>query len=342
MRPIVVTSAIALALLLSYAPACAEEPPKPADDPFFALFTTAGRVWVLKRVPKPGQEGGDTETTFHRFEIFAVHADHSEYGQANAVSATDTSSEDMLIVNIKFKKEDAAFRDPIGFQKGPKEKVKTAAGTFECIKWVGPEGEGVWRSTEFPGLTVRSDDRFALRELISFDFIEGDPVAADPKVKPKKIKPKKEDPDEHRLYTKKGRKWLYKVSTFSGPKDKRSRRFDIKQYEVTASNAEGATLEISRLSMLKEKIKGESPEVQQLKFENFADYTHPVERNKEDRTERRKCVAGLYNCTVYSFTDAEGRDGLAWYAKEWPGLMVRRTIKGTDYEQVTELTEFNE
>lgn len=336
---------IALGLLsVFWHPAAAQDaPPKPlSEDPRFVLFGVAGRSWMLKRVPYPGNEGGDVDTTYHKYEVFSVHQDYAEFGLASLAQPNQDSSNDMLVVKVKFKIDDNLFKDPVGFTKSKQEKLKVPAGTFDCIKWVNAENAAIWRSTEFPGLLVKSDDRFGMRELIAFDFCEGDPIVAEGKPKPRKTKPAKVDEDEHRLFKKKGRKWMVKTSTFTGPSDKRSRRFDMHQYEVTAVTNDGATVEVTRLTLMKEKIKGEVPQKWDVAFANFAEYQKPKETSREDRTERRKVVGGLFRCKVHTFQDAEGREGSAWYANEWPGLCVRRQVKGKDYEQLQELIELQE
>lgn len=344
MSRISVLGAIIALMFLVWQPATAQDAPaKPAvEDPKYALFAVAGRTWMLKRVPYPGNEGGDVDTTYHKYEVFGVYADHAEFGQCSLATPNAESSNDMLVVNIKFKPDENTFKDPIGFTKSKQEKLKVPAGTFECMKFVSPDNGAIWRSVDFPGLLVKSDDRFGMRELVSFDFIDGDPVVAEGKAKPKKTKPAKVDEDEKRLFKKKGRNWFIKTSTFTGPTDKRSRKFDMKMYEVGATKDEEVPLVISRMTLTQEKIKGETPETQTIKLASFADYLKPTEVSREDRTERRKVKGGVFTCKVYTFTDADGREGFAWYANEWPGLCVRRQIKGKDYEQVAELVEFNE
>ncbi|MBE7491404.1 MAG: hypothetical protein HS108_06570 [Planctomycetes bacterium] len=336
-------AAFAALWFLCWQPVSAQDAPaKPAvEDPRYALFAVAGRTWTLKRVPYPGNEGGDIDTTYHRYEVTAVHADHAEFGQCSLASP-NAEAADLLVVKVRFKPDENTFKDPIGFVKSKQEKLKTPAGTFDCIKFVSPENAAIWRSVDYPGLMVKSDDRFGMRELVAFDFIDGDPVQPEGKAKPKKPKPVKADDDEKRLFKKKGRKWLVKTSTFSGPADKRARRFDMRQFEVTAVKPDEATVESLRLTLLKEKIKGETPEVLTIRFDDFAAQLKPAEASREDRVERRKVTGGVFTCRVYTFTDKDGREGTAWYANEWPGLCVRRHVKGQDFEQISELIEFTE
>lgn len=342
MSRISLMGAFAALVFLCWSPASAQDAPaKPAvEDPKFALFAVAGRSWMLKRVPYPGNEGGDIDTTYHKYEVFGVYPDYAEWGQCSLATPNADAGNDMLIVKVKFKADDNVFKDPIGFTKSKQEKLKTPAGTFDCIKFVSPDNVSIWRSVDFPGLLVKSDDRFGMRELVSFDFVDGDPVVTEGKAKPKKVKPAKVDDDEKRLFKKKGRKWLVKTSTFSGPKDKQSKRFDMKQYEVGAIKDDEVNVEITRLTLMKEKIKGEAAETWTVKLASIADYMKPQEASREDRTERRKVTGGVFTCKVYSFTDKDGREGHAWYANEWPGLCVRRHVKGDQYEQVSELVEF--
>jgi hypothetical protein len=48
------------------------------------------------------------------------------------------------------------------------------------------------------------------------------------------------------------------------------------------------------------------------------------------------------DCTVYIFKDDEGREGRAWYDNEWPGLLVRRVIKGDNFKLITEIVKFED
>jgi hypothetical protein len=116
----------------------------------------------------------------------------------------------------------------------------------------------------------------------------------------------------------------------------------MRLYEVGATKDEIANVEVTRVTLTKEKIKGEAPETWEVKFANFADYLKPTETCRENRTERRKVGGGVFTCRVYTFTDDKGREGFAWYANEWPGLCVRRQIKDKEYEQVSEVVEFND
>ena len=340
------------ALLLALAVACpagAGDPPKEpaADDAFFILLKTAGRTWMLKRVPKPGQEGNDTTITYMYYEVLNVFPDGAELAQAD-VDQPSADPVDPLVVKTPFAKDALIFREPIGFMKGKIETVKTAAGSFECIKYSNPEGNTIWRSTKFPGLIVKQDDRFGTRELLKFDLLPGDPGAEEPKAKKEK-RPKKgekagEEPaadDKQRLYRKKGRKWILRTVTYVG--EKRDKRISVQMVEVVAVKDDQCELEITPLSQMKEKMKGVPGEKKVLKFDDtFEENILPPNRPRVERTERRKCEGGLYTCTVYAYRDNDSRDAWEWQAQEWPGLPVRRVVKGDKYESTSELIEFAE
>ena len=48
--------------------------------------------------------------------------------------------------------------------------------------------------------------------------------------------------------------------------------------------------------------------------------------------------AGL--CRIQS--SRQGREGSAWYADNWPGLLLKREVKGENYKSVTEIIKFDE
>lgn len=340
---------LCVALTFCARDAVAEDPPRQDDKDaaFYVLFKTAGRTWVHKRVPKAGNPGGDVDTSYNVHEVVNVYAGYAEYRDRTQAKPTVEPAGGLESWKVAFDKKAPMFRDPPAAKKAAAEKLKVGAGTFNCQKWVDSFGGATWMSADFPGLMVKSDDPYGTRELVTFDRIEGDPADAADKAKPRKPRAKEEkdspkEQDEKRLFTKRGRKWFVNISIVTGPDDKRSRRFDMKQYEVAATSATEATLEITRVTQAREKIKGEEPQKLAIKFDRFAEYQQPTELCREDRTERRKVAGGLYHCKVYTFRDAEKREGSAWYANEWPGLMIRRTINADKYEETWELVEFNE
>ena len=322
----------------------AKDAPEEAD--FFALFRVAGRKWTLKRTPKPGNEGGDTGVTYHQFEILSVWDDHAEMTQTSLDEGKKAAEGAKFVIKVEFKKDNLIFKDPIGFKEGKTEKVKTDAGTFECTVWssLGREdGDAyIWRSNDFPGLIVKQDDRFGTRELESFSWVDGDPGYKSTKKRKKGDKNgATETVDPKRLFSTKGAQWIVRSDTKRGERGTRS--IEVTQYEVKKTSDEQCELEVSKLTQLLQKMKGEDPQTLIIKFDStFEDNLQPKERAREDRVERRITEVGLFTCTVYSFKDDDGRQGMAWYAQEWPGLVVRRVITGDDYEQITEIIKFEE
>lgn len=320
------------------------EKPKPTDDAFFILFKTAGRKWSLKRVPKPGNEGGDVDTSYHYFEVFGVHDEYAELGTCTLTSPTADPYDDLGIGRVKFNKEESTFKPGKGFTKAGTEKIKCEAGTFECTRWQDATGATQWRSTAFPGLLVKWDDRFGTRELHQFDTFEGDPGYKGPKPK-RKPRPEKADDDPARLFKKKGRIWVMKVGNYSGEINKRRKSFELQQYEVAKLTDQEAVVEVRRMTLLKELIRGVEPTRTTMTLADAEDFGKPSPRAVADHTEPRRLLDRIVTCTVYKYKDDEKRDVTDWYANEWPGLLVRRQIKAEPLNrmvQFMEIIEFNE
>jgi len=333
-------------LLFTSAPDClAKDEPKDAkaEKDQFILYRIAGRSWLLRRTPKPGQEGGDDQITYHRFEVKNSYADRADIVQQSLDASRKGGEGSEISIKIEFKEDGPVFKDPIGFKKGKTEKLKTDAGTFDCTVFVAlgkQDGDCyIWRSNDFPGLVVKQDDRFGTRELTEFDWCDGDPgYKADTK---KKKKPAPKELDDKRLFKSKGASWVHRTDTKRGERGTLS--IDVVQTLVKKVTDSECELEISKLSQLLEKMKGEEPELRVIKFDDtFAANLEPKERARQDRTEKRITKVGLFECTVYTFKDDEGREGQAWYATEWPGLLLKREVKGENYSSVTELIKFEE
>ncbi|MCB9895352.1 MAG: hypothetical protein H6839_12950 [Planctomycetes bacterium] len=344
---LLLSAVLACAFVTPPQAASAKDDPKPEADPY-RLLRVAGRQWTLKRTPKPGNEGGDTFTTYHHFEVLNVWEDRAEYSQSTLDEGMKAVPGDVFVIKVDFKDDQLLFRDPIGFKKGKVEKVKTKAGTFECTVWssLGREdGDAyIWRSNDFPGLIVKQDDRFGTREICEFDFVDGDPGYKAPAAKKNKKKKGGADSDKidpKKLFSSKGTTWALKTTTERG--ERGTKTIDVTQYEITKVSDEECELEITKLTQLFEKIKGEEPETRIIKFDDtFSDNLEPKERSREERKELRITAVGLTECTVYTFKDEEGREGRAWYDNEWPGLVVRRTIEGENFKQLTEIVKFEE
>ena len=314
---------------------------KPED--YFQLYRYAGRKWMLKRTPKAGNEGGDDEITYHHFEILNAWEKKAEYCQTT-LDVGKKAKGDGYNITIEFDKEGTVFKDPIGFKKKKRERVKTDAGTFDCVLWVALgtfDGDAsIWRSTEFPGLIVKQDDRFGTREICEFMWCPGESgYRGKTKKKKKKKDAEPEEIDPKRLFSSKGAEWTLKTSIVKGEREYRS--WDVNKYEVTDVSDEQCTLEITKLTQLLDKVKDEDPVEKVIKFDDhFSDHLEPEGLARKERTEKRITEVGLFECTVYTYKDDEGREGRVWYANEWPGLIIRRVVTGELYNAVTEIVEF--
>jgi hypothetical protein len=319
----------------------------PVDDPYI-LYRVAGRTWTLKRTPKAGNEGGDTFVSYLRTEITAVWDNRAEAIQTILDAGRGEPEGGGTKLSIRFDPEQPMFADPIGMRRVRVERVRVPAGTFECIVWRS-DVDGVaevWRSTEFPTLVVKSDDRFGTRELVEFDRVPGDPGYEEPNRRRGQRRPARradrdsDEPVQHRLFTQRGRSWVLKTTTFRGRH--RTRSVTHQRYEVTRVTDVGCVLEITPLNHNLERQRDAEVERVEVKFDNdFHMWLEPRERSRIDRTERRLTSHGLFECTVYAYRDADSRECFAWYANEWPGLMIRRTATGAEFEQLVELVEFN-
>ena len=344
MRKTMTLILLVAALLAVHVPAEAREAPETEKD-FFQLYRIAGRTWLQKRTPAPGQEGGDVSESYFRYEILNVYEKHADMAETTLDQGKQPVEGDPFVMKVEFDEEGLFFTDPVGFKKSKLEKVKTPAGTFECVLWTSSnqrdDGDAkLWRSVDFPGLTVKQSDRFGTREIIEFTWIDGDPGYKS-KGKKKKNDDEETEIDPKRLFTTKGALWVHQTEIVKGERGFKS--FSTVQYEVEKVSDEECEIEVTKLTQLLQKLKGEDPETRVIKFDDtFNENLEPQERSREERTEKRLTEVGLFECTVYAFKDAEGREGHAWYAKEWPGLMVRRVIKGELYKEVTNLVKFEE
>lgn len=330
-----------LAIALSGEPMFADKDAAP--DPY-VLYRVAGRTWMLKRTPKQGMDGGDTNTSFMRYEVTGVWENRAEYKQYLLDEGKKESESSATDVKVEFSQDGLLFKDPIGFRKIRVEKIKVPAGTFECIRWEsGLDNATLWRSVDYPSLIVKSDDNYGTRELVEFDFVEGDPNYKAPKdnKKKKKSEPKEDELTETRLLGSKGKKWILKTTTTRGKN--RVRSFLVQQYEVTRADKESCEVSITELTLTLEKLKGAKVETVTVNFaQDLREWLQPKSRARLDRTEKRLTVAGLQECQVYTFEDEQDNACTAWYAKNWPGLLVRQTAKGDEFEQLIELVQFDE
>lgn len=318
---------------------------KKVENDTFRLYRIAGRKWMLHRVPATGQEGGDTSPTFHSYEVRNVYEDRAEVAEITLDEGKKAPEGANFVVKVNFSDDAPQLKDPIGYTKSKQEKLKTDAGTFDCILWVSlgrEDGDSrIWRSIDFPGLIVKQSDRFGTRTLVEFTWVEGDPGYKAPGKKKKKKDDDPEEIDPKRLFSSKGATWVHHIDTARGERGTRS--IEVQQYQVTKVSEEGCEVEITKLTQLLEKIKGEEPRKLEIKFDDtFSANLEPTERSRVERTELRITDVGLFECTVYLYKDEEGREARAWYAKEWPGLVVRRVIEGENYSQVTRIIKFEE
>ncbi|MCA8911507.1 MAG: hypothetical protein KDB82_07370 [Planctomycetes bacterium] len=348
MRKFITLTLMAAMLLACYCPVDAKDKDEKEQDNF-ALYRIAGRKWMVKRIAAPGQEGGDVMDSYFEYEVLNVWDDHAEMSETTLDQGKKEVEGSKFVQQVKFDLEDIRFKDPIGFKKSKIEKVKTKAGTFECVLWVSDQRDDgnaqLWRSVDFPGLVVKQSDRFGTREIVEFTWIDGDPgYKAKAKKKKKHNKSDEEEGgeiDPKRLYGDKGALWIHQTVIEKGERHFKS--FDTTQYEVKDVSDEQCEVEVTKLTQLLQKDRDFEPETRVIKFDDsFKDNLEPKERSREERTEKRLTDVGMFECTVYAFKDDEGREGHAWYAKEWPGLMVRRVIKGELYEEVTNLVKFEE
>ncbi len=340
-----ITLALALSLAIPGVATSADDSKKDKDNKeekdHFILYRTAGRTWTLRRVPKQGTEGGNFGNSYLHHEVIEAREDRAVVHQ-DLLDAARKSNDNVTTIKVAFDKDALLFKDPAGFNKVKQEQVKVPAGTFDCIRWNMPDdgGTNVWMSVDFPSLLVKSDDRFGTRELIEFDFIEGDPGYKPPR---KKRGSKSADGkiEPTRLFGDKGKRWVLKTTIAKGPM--KLKTFDVKQYEIAKADDKGCTLEITPLAVDLQKIKGAETEKIEIEFETqLNDWLEPRRRARLDRTERRLTKFGLFECSVWTFHDDEKRECVVWYVKEWPGLIVRKTVTGEEYEAFTELVEFEE
>ncbi len=336
---------LVLALLMGMpviAPAEDRKDEAKADQ--FLLYRIAGRTWTIRRIPKDGNEGGPEGTSYLVHEVLGVWDKHAEVTQHLQDSTRKAAEDAGAALKVNFEANGIIFRDPAGFKKVRDEKLEVSAGTFDCARWQSTMDGGatMWLSTLYPSLVVKSEDRFSTRELIEFDFVEGEPGYKAPRDQRKRNASKvPEDAKELRvrLFGSKGACWVHHITRMRGPL--RLRSFEVKQFAIAKADGSSCTLEITPLTQELRKLKGAEVEKFEIDFESqLNEWLEPRRRYRTDRKERRLTKAGLFDCTVYSFTNEDGLECLEWYADEWPGLVVRRVVKGKEFEEVTALVKF--
>ena len=322
------------------------KPKKDAEKDTFILYRVAGRHWMVKRTPKPGNEGGDTNTSYEKYEIMDVYEEEAVMRSTSLGMDRKPTAGRGMDITIKFDKDNYNFGTPPGFNKQKTEKIKVSAGSFTCIRYISKDGAmKMWKSTEFPGLLVKRDDRFGTTELENLLLVPGDTGYKAKKKKKKKKKKKGEaevEVDQYRLFKSKGLSWAHRTRTSSG-KDKRFHKSEVWQNEITKVGDEEAEVQVVRLTEMLKPMKGIDEKTEIVKFDDsFEDRLKPSLRAREERTEKRIVKAGFFECTVFSYTDEDGNDATAWYAKEWPGLLVRKLIETDTADTVVELVKFEE
>lgn len=335
---------LALAMIAAWdaIPAGADE--AAAEDDHFILYRVAGRTWMLKRTPKPGNEGGDQLVTHLRYEVTAAWPDRAETVQTLLDAGRGETEGKGNTIPVAFDRDNLMFRDPVGMRKIRFEKLRVAAGTFDCIRWRGDldGGSDLWLSTEFPTLIVKSEDRFGIRELIEFTRVPGDPGYQEPtRRRGRQGSDDDAEPDPARLFRKRGRSWLLRTTTARGRHGTRS--VSHTEYSVKRLLEDGCELTITPLNESRQRDRNKEEQQHQIKFdEHLPDWFEPRQRARIDRVEKRLTAQGLFECNVYTYRDEHEREHFVWYAKEWPGLIVRATASGKEFEQLTELIEFKE
>ena len=341
MRTTMLVLIAALIAISVHTQADAKDEPK-ADVDTYVLFRVAGRKWMHKRTPKAAMGFENNKLNYQEYEVTSYSDDRAEVSQLSYDQTKQPSTGDPIKMKIEFSPDYFMFKDPLGYKKTKTEKIKTDGGTFECTMWTsagGADGASyMWRSNDFPGLIVKQDDAYGTTILVEFTWVDGDPGYKSTK---KKRKGDDEEIDPKRLYSNKGASWIHRADTKRGERGTRS--IEITKYEVKKVSDEECELEITKLTQLLQKLKGEDEEVRIIKFDSsFEDNLKPIERSRVDRTEKRITEVGMFTCTVYTYKDADGHSATAWYANEWPGLLVRREVEGEDYHQLTEIIKFED
>lgn len=319
---------------------------KKVETDTFILYRVAGRIWQIKRTPKPGNEGGDTNTSYEKIEVMDVYEDEALIRSTSLGMDRKPTFSGGMDITIKFEKDNFNFGTPPAFNKQTKEKIKVPAGSFLCIRYISKDGAmKMWKSTQFPGLMVKRDSRFGTTELESLLLVPGDPGFKAKKKKRKKKNKKGEEPeevDQFKLFKSKGTTWAHRTRISSG-KNKRFHNTEVWQREIVKVSDEQAEVEVIRLTEVLKPMKGVDEITEIIKFDdNFEDLLKPARRATEERTEKRIVKAGYFECIVYSYKNEDGNAAKAWYAKEWPGLLVRKLVETDEKDTVVELVMFEE
>ncbi|MBP9891521.1 MAG: hypothetical protein KBG84_06405 [Planctomycetes bacterium] len=302
--------------------------------PMFKLYEVAGRKWTVKRVTNQNAPGGDRFDMYFCFEVAAVYEDRATVRQTALDQAKKPTKDKPIDGDVKFDAENAKFTGPPGMQKARDESVTVPAGKFDCIAFTGGlDNAKTWVSKDYPGLVVRHADDYGTTEVIEFERFDSD------KDKPKKRSVKEGEQDFSLFKTKKS--WMLQTTLMKGGQ----KYISYTRYEVLKMTAEGCELKVTELDNSKKPIKDKPAEARPVPFSTegaaFIDPPIATQNNRVEklRSEKRKTIAGVMNCDVYSFRDEAGNVVTLWFGRDLPGLTVRKLIGEDGKDGIVELVE---
>lgn len=268
------------------------------------LYKLVGRSWTVRVVT--WNRGKPAQTEYRKQEITLVHEDlctvkTSDPRQGRLLLGGDQARD------LRFNDELKAASTPA--KDSPKLRVAAAGASFECTLsefTSAASHEQTWRSTKFPALIVRQRivraDYVQTLDLLSFN--EG-------------------VPDAWTLYRMAGRKWVYRVNEeLTGTNPKTSYLVN----EVVESTLQGAKVKISHLDKEKKPVEGDLGDTITIDFEKSTPWKKPEKAKDQDVIEGTLSVARIKWASI----EVRGSDQSEFYSKNWPGLLLKKTLKNSE------------
>ncbi|CAG0979762.1 hypothetical protein PLCT2_01831 [Planctomycetaceae bacterium] len=288
-------------------PFCLVASPSAQDAPdvdVLNLYKLVGRSWTVRVVT--WNRGKPAQTEYRKQEVTLVHEDlctvkTSILDKDGFLSGGDQARD--LSFNDELKAASTPAKD------APKSRVAAAGASFECTLSENNSAashEQTWRSTKFPALIVRQRivraDYVQTLDLLSFN--EG-------------------VPDAWTLYRMAGRKWVFRVNEeLTGPNPKTS----YLVHEVVESTLEGAKVKISHLDKEKKPVEGDLGDTITIDFEKSTPWKKPEKAKDQDVIEGTLSVARIKWASI----EVRGSDQSEFYSKNWPGLLLKKTLKNSE------------
>jgi hypothetical protein len=279
---------------LAPAPAAAQDAaPKLAHVAPYWLYQQAGRRWTIRTLR--WNSGSSTpEISYTRLEVKSVTATEAV---VESLATNRWGGREGRAVRVTHKFDGSLLKNLPTDPRTPVETITVMAGEFECFRRSFSLGEVTvteWHSTRLPLLCVKSVQIGAGTTNIDqlSDFAEA-PVEGGV------------------VYRQAGRSW----TMTSGVEGARTHQ----RWTVLSVKGRRANVRFENLDAEGRPVEGASTEMNQAIDNNFEVPTG----DRESRTELLQTPAGNIVATTVRWGDTRW-----WYARHWPGLLVKSESDG--------------